>query len=123
MPKNGRKPARAEGPGPGAPPDDSAEGTWRPERDPPIDSTLPVEAQLELAYRQGRLAERTRADAATEERNYLASIIDSSDDAVISKDLNGIIQSCNASAERIFGYSAAELIGQSVLILIPQERH
>jgi PAS domain S-box-containing protein len=58
----------------------------------------------------------TRAQA------YLAAIIESSDDAILSKDLNGIIRSCNAATERVFGYRPAELIGQSVRVLIPPER-
>jgi PAS domain S-box-containing protein len=53
---------------------------------------------------------------------YLAAIVASSDDAIIAKDLNGIIQSCNASAERIFGYPAEELVGRPVRILIPEDR-
>jgi PAS domain S-box-containing protein len=53
---------------------------------------------------------------------YLAAIIESSDDAILSKDLDGIIQSCNAAGERIFGYTAAELVGQPVRILLPPER-
>jgi PAS domain S-box-containing protein len=59
-------------------------------------------------------AERTQA--------YLAAIVGSADDAIIAKDLNGIMQSCNAAAERTFGYTAAELIGQPVRMLIPQDR-
>jgi PAS domain S-box-containing protein len=53
---------------------------------------------------------------------YLAAIVESSDDAILSKDPDGIIQSCNAAGERIFGYSAAELVGKPVRILIPAER-
>ncbi|MGC2077660.1 MAG: PAS domain S-box protein, partial [Xanthobacteraceae bacterium] len=53
----------------------------------------------------------------------LWSIIDNSDDAIITKNLDGIISSWNKSAERIFGYTAAEVVGKSVTILIPPDRH
>jgi PAS domain S-box-containing protein len=53
----------------------------------------------------------------------IASIVESSDDAIISKDLNGVITSWNNGAERIFGYLAEEVVGKPVTILIPPERH
>src|SRR4051812_38296503 len=52
----------------------------------------------------------------------LAAIVESSDDAILSKDLNGIIQTWNAGAQRIFGYTSAEAVGHSITMLIPPER-
>jgi PAS domain S-box-containing protein len=55
-------------------------------------------------------------------RMLLAAIIDSSHDAIVGKDLNGVVTSWNAGAERMFGYSAAEMVGQPILCLIPANR-
>lgn len=57
----------------------------------------------------------------TSPEDWLAAIVASSDDAIIGKTLDSIIRSWNASASRIFGYKASEIIGRSVLVLIPPE--
>jgi PAS domain S-box-containing protein len=53
---------------------------------------------------------------------WLASIVSSSDDAIVSKNLDGIIMSWNAGAEQLFGYTAAEAVGRPITIVIPEDR-
>ena len=64
----------------------------------------------------------TEAKRAEEAQNRLAAIVESSDDAVVSKGLDGIIISWNKAAERIFGYTANEAIGQHISLIIPPDR-
>ena len=64
------------------------------------------------------ISERRRLERA---RSILAAIVESSDDAIVSKNLDGIITSWNAAAERLLGYKAEEIIGQSVLRIIPPD--
>lgn len=58
----------------------------------------------------------------TERRHRLAAIVNDSDDAIVSRTLDGLVTSWNRSAERIFGYSAAEMIGRPIEILFPPSR-
>jgi PAS domain S-box-containing protein len=65
------------------------------------------------------VTERQHADVTT---SLLAAIVNSSDDAIVGKDLNGVITSWNKGAERLFGYTASEAVGRSVVMLIPPDR-
>jgi PAS domain S-box-containing protein len=59
---------------------------------------------------------------AEQERARLAAIVESSDDAIVSKDLAGIIRTWNAGAERLFGYAAQEAVGRPIAMLLPPDR-
>ena len=61
-----------------------------------------------------------RAEAAA---LHLAALVRSSDDAIVSKDVNGIVLSWNPAAERLFGYTAKEMIGESIIKIVPLDRH
>ncbi len=68
------------------------------------------------------VTEITQRTVGEQARGMLAAIVDSSDDAIVSKNLNSIITSWNRGAERLFGYTAPEAVGQSVTMLIPEDR-
>ena len=73
------------------------------------DITKRIEIEVELRESEQRL-------------RWLASIVESSYDAIVSKNLDGIITSWNSGAERVFGYSASEAIGQPITLVIPEDR-
>lgn len=68
---------------------------------------------------QCNLRDITDRIKAEEARLHLAAIVSSSEDAILSKDLDGVVTSWNAAAERMYGYSAREIVGQPVTILFP----
>lgn len=72
------------------------------------------------------IEDKIRAEAADLElkrqSKYFETIVNNSEDAIISTDLNGVVQSWNAAAQRLFGYTAREMIGQSVLTIVGQDK-
>src|SRR5262249_54520467 len=72
------------------------------------------------------VTERRRLEKENADRlraaSLLAAIVESSDDAIISKSLDGIIQSWNAAAERLFGFTAGQAVGRHISLIIPPDR-
>ena len=75
-----------------------------------------------VIFYDGVIEDITEGKKAEESRRYLASIVESSDDAIFGKNLEGMIQSWNRGAENLYGHTAAEMIGQSVSQLAPPDR-
>ena len=94
------------------------------------DSAAPIRDQegrvsgCVLVFRDFSVQRRLELDRAARlhEARLLASIVESSDDAIISKTLDGVIQTWNAAAVRVFGYTADEAIGRHISLVIPRER-
>jgi PAS domain S-box-containing protein len=92
----------------------------RPSRSQPVGHSIEHHIKATLAdVAEEASAAQHRTEAVT---RLLASIVETSDDAIISKDINGIVTSWNAGATRIFGYTADEMIGKPVSVLAPPER-
>src|SRR5947207_4951586 len=85
--------------------------------------TLIRDASGKIVGAVNMLVDISDQEHAEELQARLAAIVSSSDDAIISKSLDGVIRTWNRGAERIFGYSAAEAIGQHIELIIPAERH
>jgi PAS domain S-box-containing protein len=94
---------------------------------PHIFSDAEIGLAVTIARQLGFSIERIRAEEGRQRgeqaSRLLASIIETSDDAIVSKDTNGIVTSWNDGAERVFGYTADEMIGKPIMTLVPPDRH
>jgi PAS domain S-box-containing protein len=90
----------------------------------PVRTTGGVLIGVSKVARDIRAQKEIEADLrrAESSRGQLAALVESSDDGIVGKDLSGIVTSWNRAAERMFGYSAREAIGQSIRLIIPEER-
>ena len=91
-----------------------------------VDSRMQLLGDETVLEANRDITERRQIEAALRENEerlrWLGSIVDSSDDAIVSKNLDGLVTSWNRGAERVFGYAAEEAIGQPITIVIPKDR-
>ena len=80
------------------------------------------DASGHVMHYEGAMLDITDRRRAEEARHQLAAIVESSDDAIIGKTLEGVILSWNAGAERIYGYPAGEVVGRPISLLMPPDR-
>ena len=93
---------------------------------PHVFADTEINLAITIARQLGFAVERMSAEdarlSAEHTSRLLASIIENSDDAILSKDITGTVTSWNRGAERIFGYSAEEMVGKHIITLIPKDR-
>ncbi len=88
----------------------------------PSDSTAEGSSISSFERPYGPWGGRSQGEGVRDANTWLASVVESSDDAIVSKTLDGVITSWNGATTRLFGFTAAEAVGQSILILIPANR-
>jgi len=106
-------------------PVENVEGTFLAHGDVRRDVILAGSPKLRdgrLAYARLFMRDVTERNQAQQAANRLAAIVESSDDAIVSKDVNGVVRSWNRGAELLFGYTAEDMIGQSIRRVIPLDR-
>ena len=90
---------------------------------PLVPKVISLPGRMHLQDANRKLADEVAEAKWMEEvRGHLAAVVESSDDAIISKTLDGVITSWNPGAKKLFGYTASEMVGKSMLILMPPER-